>query len=596
MSESPHKNSDGVIRVSVFSEGKPLKTTLFALISVYIRKEVNRIGTAVLVFDAGNMSEGEMPESDDESLAPGKQIRIEAGYAEDENPLFEGTVTSHQLDIQEGNVSTLRIECRDYAFPSTQMRKNKVFEKKKDSEAMTEILREYSPLSAVVDTTTTKHNELVQYNCTDWDFLLSRAQANGLVVTVDGKKINVMKPDVTKSPPLKVTYGMEIIAFNGELCAEEQATEYKAVAWDMSQQKIITVNAKKPALNKQGKDTPDQLAKAIGSNKYTSQTVLSDEGMLQAWADAQSQRVGLSRIQGQCKFTGNHKALPGDLLLLDGLGKRFNGNAYIGWVEHEIVEGVWTTTTGFGIPASVITEQADVMTPSASGLIPGVEGLHIGKVLKLDGDPTGEDKIQIELPILNGDVNTVWARLGNFWASSSYGSFFIPDISDEVVVGFFNNDPCHAVVIGSLYSSKQAPPYQLTKENKIRAIYTKSKMKIEFEEENKVITIETPGKNRIQISDKDKSILLEDQHKNKIEMNSSGILIDSSKEITLKAKTNIVLDAGANLNMKAKSNAETKAMNIKEEASMAFTAKGNAKAELTASGQTVVKGAMVMIN
>lgn len=79
-------------------------------------------------------------------------------------------------------------------------------------------------------------------------------------------------------------------------------------------------------------------------------------------------------------------------------------------------------------------------------------------------------------------------------------------------------------------------------------------------------------------------------------MNDNGIQIESAKELVLKAKTNIVINAGADLDMKAKTNVNLKGMNIEANADTQMTLKGNAKAELSASGQTVVKGAMVMIN
>lgn len=585
-----------VVRISVFSEGNAIAASVFGLISAYVYKGVNRIGKAKLVFAAGDMPKGEVPESDDETFAPGKKIRIEAGYGDDENPIFEGFVTNHNFAVSGENNAVLEIECRDFAFPATMARKNAVFEKKKDSEAIQEIFGKYSPLSLSVDTTTTKFNELVQYYATDWDFVLSRADANGLVIVTDEKKISVKKPDVSAAAKLKVTYGIDLIEFKGELSAADQQGEMDAWAWNPKDQKIVKASGKKPSLNKQGTATQSKLAEAVGVDKYNLQTDMAEETALQAWADSQRLKAGLSQIQGYCKFQGSAKAVHGGTLELAGLGKRFNGMAYIGYVEHEIKEGNWITTAGLGLSFENVTENPDVAAPTASGFLPGIQGLHIGKVTKLDGDPTGEHKIQVEIPVLNGSNNKVWARLGNFWASCGYGSFFIPDVGDEVVLGFFNNDPCHAVIIGSLYSSKQKPAYELTKENKIRAIQTKSKIKIEFEEEKKIITIQTPGKNKITISDEDKGIQLVDQNNNKIVMDDSGIVIESAKDLMLKAKMNVVIDAGNNLNEKAKTNLTLKGMKIEGAAQTELTMKGNAKAELSAGGQTVVKGAMVMIN
>lgn len=593
--ESPNKQAVGPVRISIFSEGNAIKS-LFGLVSAHVYKGVNRIGRATLEFAAGDMPAGENPESDDDTFAPGKVIRIEAGYGDWESPIFEGLVISHSFVVAGGNDAVLRIECRDYAFPATLARRNAVFEKKKESEAIQEICGKYAPLSPTVDATATTCNKLVQYYATDWDFVLSRADANGLVIVTEGKKMAVRKPDVGAAPALKVTYGIDLIEFKGELSAATQQGNVSARAWDAAAQKIVTTEAKKPSLNNQGAVAPDRLAKAVGVDQYSLQTDLTDKSALQAWADAQRLKAGLARIQGYCRFEGSAKALHGGTLELDGLGKRFNGTAYIGYVEHDIREGQWVTTAGLGLPFENITENPDVAAPTASGLLPGIHGLHIGKVTKIEEDPEKENRIQVEIPVIDSADKRVWARLGSPWASNSYGAFFIPDVGDEVILGFFNSDPCHPVILGSLYSSKQKPPYEIDRENQVRAICTKEKLKLEFNEEDQTITLQTPGKNLIRISDKEKGIQLTDQHKNKLVMNQDGILIESFKELTFKAKTNIVIDAGVNLDVKAKSNVGIKGSSIEAAAQNQVTVKGNAKAELSASGQTIVKGAMVMIN
>ncbi len=165
-----------------------------------------------------------------------------------------------------------------------------------------------------------------------------------------------------------------------------------------------------------------------------------------------------------------------------------------------------------------------------------------------------------------------------------------------MILGYFNNDPSHPVILGSLYSSKRKPPYALAAENNTKAIVTRSKMKMEFEEKDKVITISTPGNNKIVISDKDKSILIQDQNSNKVELKPDGIVLDSPKDITITAKGKITLDAVQSIGITAKQDVKTAGLNISSEAQVGFTAKGNATAELSASGQTTVKGAMVMIN
>ncbi|MDR0941065.1 MAG: type VI secretion system tip protein VgrG, partial [Bacteroidales bacterium] len=508
MADSPIKNSDGALRISVYSEGTVISSTLFGLISIYIYKGVNRIGKAKLIFSAGDMPTSEVPESDNDSFALGKSIRIEAGYGSEENSIFEGIVVNHSFIVEDKNASTLHIECFDYAYPMTLARKNNLFTKKKDSEAIQEIIKNYSPIAPTVDATKTKYNELVQYYVSDWDFVRSRADANGLVVITEGTTMSVKKPDISSAAALRITYGSDLIAFNGQLSASDAQGGIEAAAWNAAKQEMVKVSGVNPSLNKQGDVSLSELSEAVGTKKTVLQTVCAEESTLQAWADSQLVKAGLARIQGSCKFVGSSKALHGNTIELAGLGKRFNGTAYIGYVEHEIKNGVWTSTAGLGLSFENIAEKPEVAAPSTSGLLPGIQGIHIGKVSKIDEDPDGENKIQVEIPILGTANNKVWARFTSFRASNGYGAFAIPDVGDEVAIAFFNNDPCFPVILGGLYSSKQQMPYSIEKKNNIHAITTKSNMKIEFENEKKEITIQTPGNNMIRISDDAKGMTL----------------------------------------------------------------------------------------
>ena len=123
MSVSPEKNSEGLVTFSIFSEGEKINDS-FETVSIWIRKEVNRIGRAKLVFEAGNMPMKEIPESDDDTFAPGNTIRIEAGYQSNEHIIFEGVVITHNVNIPEDDPATLEIDCADFVFPTTLTRNN----------------------------------------------------------------------------------------------------------------------------------------------------------------------------------------------------------------------------------------------------------------------------------------------------------------------------------------------------------------------------------------------------------------------------------------------------------------------------------------
>lgn len=591
MADSPAKYKDEVLCYTVYSEGKDVGEK-FRLVEVSVRLGVNRIGKATLWFEAGDMAAQTFEEADAAVFKPGAAVKLDLGRKEEEKTVFTGKVVSLNLDIAPDRRSRMVVECRDDLFMATLVRKNKVFEKMKDSEIISEVLGAYA--SVDVKATGFKHAALVQYYSSDWDFALSRADANGMLVVMKDGKVSVGKPDPGAKAVLTVTYGVDLIGFNGGVSATEQVPAVEAVSWDPAQQKVVAVTSSAPALNKQGNIDYTELA---GEDKLLLQTdAPTESGALQAWVDGLAQKTGLARFRGQITFHGNAAAVPGCIIELAGLGERFNGNAYIGSVEHVVRNHVWTTKAEMGLAPEGITEETDVVAPPASGWLPGIEGLHIGKVKKLDEDPAKEQRILVELPLLNGDKNDVWARLAHLYAGNGVGSFFVPEVGDEVVVGFFNNDPGHPVVLGSMYSSKQLPPYELKAENYKKAVVTKEKMKLEFDEEKKIITLETPGKNSIVIDDDRTQIKLTDQNKNEIIMDKDGITLNSAGKIVLKAKQDISGEATGKISMAAKADVELDGMNVKATAKTGFTAKGNATAELSASGQTTVKGGMVMIN
>ena len=402
------------------------------------------------------------------------------------------------------------------------------------------------------------------------------------------------KPEVNGSPVLAITCGTDVTAFDLELTADDQFTQYEAVSWCPNTQRAVKVSASTPLLNKQGDLQPKSIA--TGDSLLLQTDAPTDERALKQWASGMALKAGLARYQGLCSFYGSAKVKPGCIIELKGFGRRFNGNMFVGSVTHTIENNEWVTETGAGVSPLNITDETDVVSPSASGFLPGLQGLHTAVVKKLDGDPLREYRIQVELPWMEGRSKLLWARFSTMYATSNMGMFFLPELGDEVVVGFMNQDPGHPVILGSLYGIKHKPRYEYEEKNNTKAIVTREKMQIEFNEEKKIITVSTPGKNTVEINDDGKYIKLTDQHKNEIVMDSSGISLSSSKDIKLKAKGGITIDATSKISGTAKSDINLEGMNVKVQAKVGASVKGNATAELSASGQTTVKGALVMIN
>lgn len=596
MADSPMVNGDGDLQLSVYCDGSLIPATMM-VVSVHISKAINRIPFGRITILDGDMPNNKFPVSDSETFKPGQTIRVEAGWGSGTNPLFEGIVVKHAIRIDANNYACLEVECRDKAVSMSIGRKNANFVEKTDSAIISSLIAGYSSLTSDVEATNTTYKELVQYYATDWDYMLARAELNGKVIIVDAAKVSVKAPKLDASPVLKVTYGLDLMEFQAELDARTQLQSVETVAWDPAAQATIQQQAEPLSGHAQGDIAANALAQVVGLSSYRMQSdVMLDSSSLKTWADGRQLKSTLARVRGNMKFQGNALAVPGSLIELVGVGSRFSGNAFISSVEHVIKDGRWVTEADFGHDPSWFVESHDIVSPLASGVTSGIQGLHIGVVKKINEDPEAQYKIQVSVPIMQAETDGVWARLASSYASSGFGAFFIPEIGDEVILGFLNSDPSHPLILGSLYSSKRKPAYEIGAENFIKAIVTRTKMKIEFDEEKKIITILTPANNKIVISDDSKSILLKDQNNNSVELKPEGIFLDSPKDICLSAKGKVTIDAINNIEITAKADIKSQALNINSNANIAYVAKGSASAELSASGQTTVKGALVMIN
>ena len=113
----------------------------------------------------------------------------------------------------------------------------------------------------------------------------------------------------------------------------------------------------------------------------------------------------------------------------------------------------------------------------------------------------------------------VWARVASLDAGCDRGFFFRPEVGDEVVVGFLEDDPRRAVILGMLHSSAKAAPLAGSDDNHEKVYQSRSKMRLSFNDEKKMVRLETPGRQPASPSARrTKAIRIEDQNGNKIEM------------------------------------------------------------------------------
>lgn len=594
MAESLWAPNADLITVTVKADGSAIPDDILVE-TIETHSRINRIPHATITVADGSASQSDFVVSASNTFTPGTDIVAQAGYHGKDATIFTGVIVGQRLRADQSGSSRLEVLCKDKSVKLTAARASAQYVDATDSDTLSAIISA-AGLSADVTATSTKLPQQTRANATDWDFILSRAEANGHVVLVDAGKLTIGPPKF-EPPAFNATYGDSIIDVALELSATEQLGGLEAHAWDPKTQAVIAGAASEPSVNAQGNITGKTLSQVLGADP-----VLLDPGVhsaeeLGTWASARLLKARMARFSGTLTVPGNSRLKPGTQIELAGLGARFNGNAYITGVSHLIHGGDWRATLQFGLEADWFAEiNRDVSPPPAAAQRPGVSGLEIAKVMKTNEDPDGERRVQVSLPLRKDGAQGVWVRVASPYASKGIGIEFLPEIGDEVVLGFLGGDPDSPILLGSLHSSANPSPIVPDEKNTLKTIVTQAKHKLTFDDDKKIITVETPGRHTLVLSDDAKTITLTDSNENKIEMAEGGITMTSPKDIKMTATGSVEISGTTGVKVSSEADVKISGLNVSAEANIALTAKGNASAELSASGETTVKGGIVMIN
>lgn len=530
-----------VVTATVVNPATGTLPPTYSLMSIDIRRELNRIPNATLVLLDGDPAQRTFQVSDSEFFAPGAEIQIKLRY-EGQGPdvsVFKGKVVRHRIEANLSG-SLLRVELKDAAVKLTQPRRSTVFREMSDGDLIRKLLSD-GGLAATVDATKPVHKEILQYQCSDWDFIVSRADVNGLfVLAVDGK-VSACKMNLSAAAKHKVDFGItDLYDFEFELDGSHQAKKVSSQGWDIAKQKLTALQSGTEISLKQGTLGGAKLAGELGFGDcvLTDPVALVPEE-LKAWADARSQRSRMSMLCGRVSLPGVAAIALLDVIEIAGVGKRFNGKTPITGICHRVDLEGWRTDIQFGLSARSFAQEADIQDAPAAGLLPAVGGLHIGVVDSFVDDPDKHLRVKVRLPAVGAQGEAVWARLATPDAGKARGFAFRPEAGDEVVVGFFNDDPRQPVILGSLYSAKNMLPADIgdpTKDHFKKGIVTRQGTKILFNDADKPsLTFETKAQNKIVLDDDTESILISDKHGNKITLDKNGIKLESAKDLVFKA-------------------------------------------------------------
>jgi len=157
-------------------------------------------------------------------------------------------------------------------------------------------------------------------------------------------------------------------------------------------------------------------------------------------------------------------------------------------------------------------------------------------------DPDGLGRVKVTLP-WSPDTGSgryeAWARLATFMGGSNRGSWFVPDVEDEVLVAFESGDPRRPYVIGSLWNGRDKAPESMdgAGKNDIKVLRSRNGVKITLDDKSgqEKLILETPGGQKLTLKDGPGAVEIVDSNGNSLKLEASGVTLTASAKLTLKA-------------------------------------------------------------
>ena len=159
-------------------------------------------------------------------------------------------------------------------------------------------------------------------------------------------------------------------------------------------------------------------------------------------------------------------------------------------------------------------------------------------------DPLGQGRVRIRLPWApdgDGQDYEVWARLATMMAGNERGTWFIPDVGDEVLVVFQAGDVRHPFVIGALWNGSDTPPESMDSagENNLKTIKSRNGVTIRLDDSDgtEKLTLETPGGQSFELRDGPGEVEVRDSNGNSIKLDTSGVTVTAAAQVKVQAST-----------------------------------------------------------
>jgi uncharacterized protein involved in type VI secretion and phage assembly len=418
--------------------------------------------------------------------------------------------------------------------------------------------------------TTTVHEFFQQSMETDWEFCWRLAKLNGLEFVVHDRTFHLRKRE-RQGAAVALKFGENLLTFKPRMSAAGQVKEITVANHESGARRAMSAKATTPRLA--GESAAVKARQALGDGQAQGTVVIADRvvtttGEAQQLAQAMLDRVASRFLEADGKAFGEPKLRAGCTVKLEDVGP-FSGEYVLTQTTHDFGGGGERYTTSFLISGGTGHTFTELLGSANGndGQRDWARSLVIGAVTN-NNDPQRLGRVRVTFPALGDQMESAWARVATLNAGKERGVFMLPQVGDEVVVGFEHGDTRRPFVLGSLYTGKEPPPADL-----MDAAGRKARFGVKSDE-----SVHVEAEKEMTLRSKEKMIV-------EVTGGPGDFSLDAKGSVKQKSGGTFEVQANASVTVKGTGS-------VTVESSGSLTLKG-ATIDIQASGPVNVKGAMI---
>lgn len=498
-----------------------------ALLEVNVESSLHMADVATLV-----LQDPKLKWIDDSITVPGKAIEIHTKATAEKSkahPVFDGEFVELEPQFEQGT-HHLVVRAFDRLHRLSRGRFVRSFQNVSDSDVVQKMAQEVG-LQADTEQTRQIYPYLFQNNQTNLEFLHERASAIGYLLYVEGKKL-CFKPPAHSEQPIELQWAASLTEFRPRLTTIAQFNKVASRGWDPENKKEITSEVNQAdgmreiGQKKQGGDLAKN-AFNIESADLVSHQPIRTQGVADSIAKAAANRHQERFIEAEGTCGGNPAIVAGASVKIQAVGDQFSGTYLVTSVSH--LYSAHGYTTHFGISGQTPATLLHIL--NGNGHKHSNTGLVIGIVTD-NQDPQGWGRVKVKYPALSSEHASDWTRVVAIGGGDQRGIEFLPEVNDEVLVGFEMGDIRVPYVIGGLWNGVDSPP----KKN--------SEISVGGRVTQRIIRSRTGHLVILDDSDGQSGITLQDKNGNKISIDSNA------NKLTIQVSGDISIQAGGQVQIK----------------------------------------------